>query len=224
MGYIGKYQEKLLAQKLRAKGWSYKQILNRIPVSKSTISLWCRGVVLTSGQMEKLLGRRLQGSEKGRILGAKKQQNARMERIKVLMKLGRKEVGRLAKRDRFIAGISLYAGEGDKGDKIVGFSNSNPRIIAFMMKWFREFCDVAEEKFRGAIWIHDNLDAALAKNYWSKLTGIPVMQFYKTYIAENKVNSRKVRKQLHEHGVFAIRIADVGLQRRILGWMVGILK
>lgn len=149
MGYAGKYQEKLLARQLRAQGWSYKQILKRIPVSKSTLSLWCRDVALTTRQVEKLLGRRLNGAARGRVMGAKKQQQTRIEKTRNLLRLGKAEVGRLSRRERFIAGISLYAGEGDKGDKSVGFSNSSPQIIAFMMKWFRDFCQVPMGRFRG---------------------------------------------------------------------------
>ena len=129
----------------------------------------------------------------------------------------------MRKRDRFISGIALYLGDGLKGDKGVGFSNSNYKLISFMMRWFREFCKIPEEKFRGSIWIHDNLDELKARKYWSKLANIPLKQFNKSYIAKNKTVSRKIRKKLHEHGVFAIKVFSAGIQRKILGWMAGIL-
>lgn len=140
-----------------------------------------------------------------------------------MLDLGKKEVGRLSKRDRFIAGISLYAGDGLKGDKQMGFANSDPRLISFVIGWLREFGGVPENKLRGAIWIHDNLNAEKAKAYWSKVTGISKERFYKTYVALNKTRSKKVRKQLHEYGVFAIRISDASLQRKVLGWMAGLV-
>lgn len=223
MGYAGKLEEKSLALKLRRKGLSYNEIRKAVPVSKSTLSLWCRDIILTPNQMEKLQKRRLSGTERGRIIGAKKQQQERIKKTKKLLNQGKNEVDLLNKRDRFIAGIGLYLGDGYKGDKGVGFSNSNSRIIQFMMSWFREFCNIPEEKFRGQIWIHDNLNEPQAKIFWSKTTGIPTKQFTKSYIAKNKTNSRKIRKKLHEHGIFAIRIHKSNLQRKILGWMVGIL-
>jgi hypothetical protein len=218
VGYAGKLEEKNLALKLRGKGLSYSEIRKNVLVSKSALSLWCRDVILTPNQMERLKKRKLNGAERGRIIGAKRQQQERIKKTKELLNQGKKEVGSLNKRDRFIAGIALYLGDGCKGDKGVGFSNSNSRIIQFMMSWFREFCDIPENKFRGQIWIHDNLNEPQAKIFWSKTTGIPIKQFTKSYIAKNKTNSRKIRKKLHEHGVFAIRI-----HKRILGWMVGIL-
>jgi len=117
----------------------------------------------------------------------------------------------------------LYLGDGYKSDRNVGFSNSNPQIIKFIMKWFREFCQVPEEKFRGQIWIHDNLNEPKARKYWSKITGIPLSQFQKSYIAKNKTESKKIRKQLHKYGVFALRISSAKIQRKILGWMAGVL-
>ena len=91
------------------------------------------------------------------------------------------------------------------------------------MKWLREFCKTPEEKFRGQIWIHSNLDETKAKKFWSKITSIPAGQFTKSYLAKNKINSKKIRKQLHQYGVFAVRVHDVKMQRKICGWMTGVL-
>ena len=85
----------------------------------------------------------------------------------------------------------LYAGEGAKGDGKGVFANSDPRIIKFMMRWFKEFCNLPISKFRGAIWIHEGLDQRKAKIFWSELTGIPEQQFHKTYIAKDKKDSKK---------------------------------
>ena len=223
MGYAGKLEEKILARKLRKKGLSYSEIQQKVSVSKDTLSRWCRDVILNVEQMERLRQKRLKGAEKGRFIGAKRQQQARIKRTKKLLEEGKKEVGALNKKERLIAGAALYLGDGSKGDKEVDFSNSNPKIIKFMMRWLREFCQIPEDRFRGAIWIHDNLDELKARKYWSTITDIPLPHFHKSYIVKNKTKSRKIRKKLHEHGVFAIRISSVAIQRKILGWIAGIL-
>lgn len=223
MGYAGKLREKQQAIKLRKQGLSYTEIQKKIPVSKDTLSRWCRDIILTPSQMERLRRRSLKGAERGRIIGAKRQQRDRIKRTKKLIEEGKKEVGLLSKRDRFVAGIALYLGDGYKSDKSVGFSNSNSTIIKFMMKWFREFCKVPEKKFRGQIWIHEDLNELKARKYWSRVTEIPLNQFQKSYIAKNKTESQKIRKQLHKYGVFAIRISSAETQRKILGWIAGVL-
>ena len=144
--------------------------------------------------------------------------------IRKIMKTSIKDVGKLNEKEFFIAGTALYLGDGLKGDKEVGFSNSNPKVIAFMMKWLRVYCKITDSDFRGQIWIHDNLDERKAKIFWSKLTKIPSNQFRKSYISKNKTNSRKVRKNIHENGIFSIKVSRVNTQRKIVGWMAGIIK
>ena len=222
MGYNGMLEEKVLAIRLRKKGLSYKEILLKVNVSKDTISRWCRDVVLSQEQIEHLLKRKLQGGEKGRLVAAKMKHDKRIEETEYLLNLGEKEVGKLTKRDKFVTGIALYAGEG--GKKSLSFANSDPKIIKFMMNWFREFCNIPETKFHGAIWIHDNLDPKNAINFWSNLTLIPNTQFYKTYIAKNKVDSKKIRKNIHKYGVFSIIITDIKMHRLVMGWMSGVLQ
>lgn len=219
MGYSGKLEEKMHAVKLRKEGLSYKEILKQVSVSKATLSLWCRDIELTSGQKERLIANKKNGQHKGSIIAAENKRKARTERTLKTFKEAAVEIGVFSARDRFISGISLYAGEGDKSQKGIGFANTNPQFIKFMMDWFVEFCQIPNHKFRGAIWIHEGLDPLKAKEYWSKLTGIPMSQFHKTYIALNKTDSKKIRKNIHEYGVFAIRVSDSQKQRKILGWI-----
>jgi len=222
MGYFGKLEEREKAIGFRKRGFSYNEIQKRVPVSKSTLSLWCRNVVISEKQAIELIEKRKRGADKGRMISAKRQQKKRIERTKKLLMRGKSETGRLLKRDRFIAGIALYAGDGLKGDKQVGFSNSNAAIVKFMVEWFREFTEINESRLRASIWIHGDLDKNEAKKFWSETTRIPESQFLKTYVVKNK-KSRKIRKKVNKNGILAIRIFDTDLQRLIKGWMSGVL-
>lgn len=224
MGYYGKYEEKLAAIKLRKKGWSYRDIQKKLHVSKSSVSLWCRDVALTPEQMFRLLKNKLRGGDKGRIISAKKQQQKRIEKTKKLFYFGKTKIGKLNQRDRFIAGVALYAGDGSKGDNGFGFSNSSPNLIRFMVDWVREFYKIPESRIKGSIWLHENLNETKAKFFWSKVMRIPMSQFTKTYIAKNKPDSRKIRKNIHQYGVLGIKICDSDLQREIMGLMAGVLE
>lgn len=217
MGYVGKLDLKLRAQALRRQGLSYGEILSGIRVSKDTISRWCRDIVLTKDQQLRLIQNKIFGQKKGSLIAAENKRKARITKTKTIFRSAKKELGHLNKRDRFLAGIALYAAEGSKESG--GFSNSDPEIIHFMMQWFREFCKLPLPKFRGAIWLHEGLSEKEAKKFWSTLTGIPQDQFHKTYIAENKKYSRKIRKNIHNFGIFAIRFSDSEKQRHIMGWI-----
>lgn len=82
----------------------------------------------------------------------------------------------------------------------------------------KSICQIPKEKFRGAIWIHDNLDEKKAKGFWSRLTGIPLKQF----VVKNNIGSKKVRKKKHPYGIFSLRVSDTKIKRKLMGWMEGV--
>lgn len=224
MGYSGKLEEKLLVQSLRKKGFSYKEIMQHVSVVKDTVSRWCRDIPLTEKQRERLLKNKELGLRKGSLIAAENKRRIRIETTERITKEALREVGKLSQRDKFITGISLYSAEGNKADNNSGFSNSDPKLIKFMTNWFLEFAKVPKSKLRGAIWLHEGLNENNAKNFWSKLAGIPINQFHKTYIAKNIINSKKIRKNIHNFGVFSIRFSGVAIHRKIMGWIAGVFK
>ena len=222
MGYFGRLEDKLLAQKLRRHGLSYGEILQKIDVSKGTLSEWCKDIPLTEKQKLRLLNNKKLGQRKGSLVAADNKRQERMRKIAQIRIDAKGELGKIDDRDNFIAGIALYAGEGNKGDGSVGFANTDPLLIKFMMQWFVKFTKVPLRKMRGAIWIHEGLSEKDAKIFWSNLTGIPPNQFHKTYIVKVNNDSRKVRKNLHNHGVFTIRFSDSSIHRKIMGWILAL--
>lgn len=219
MGNFGKIEEKFKAQELRKQGLSYQEILQKISVSKSTISLWCKDIQLTKRQKLRLINNKHFGQRKGSLVAAENKKNARIERTEAIKGLAKKDVGEIINRDKFIAGIALYAAEGTKSDGHAAFTNSDPQLIKFMMDWFLTWAKVPIEKLRGAIWIHEGLDEIKAKKFWSSLTGIPRSQFHKTYVAGVKRDSKKIRKNVHQYGVMAIKFSNSAIHRRIMGWI-----
>ncbi len=203
------WEKKELAQKLRREGLSYKEILEQVPVSKSTISLWCRDIELTLEQKERLKAKR------GSLRGAKVQQARRIVETKRIKAEARAELKSLTDYEFKIAGIMLYWGEGNKTHN-VGISNSDPGLIKFMMRWFRDICHVPESKFRAQVNIHSGQNELGIKQFWSEITGIPLSQFRKTYVKEEGTGHRK---NILYNGTLRVVICDVRLLRKILGWI-----
>lgn len=218
MGYYGKIEEKHKAQALRKKGSSYNEILLKVKVSKDTLSRWCRDIRLTYKQEKRLISKKKLGQRKGSLVAADNKRKTRLFKMIKLFKEAKNELGSLSNRDRFIAGIALYAGEGTKTDGQGGFSNSNPQLIKFMSKWFQKFCNLDKNKLRGALWLHKASVEDKAIDYWSRISGIPNKQFYKTYITKRN-SKHKIRKNIHKYGVLSIRFNDSDKQRKIMGWI-----
>ena len=142
-------KEKIQAIKLRKKGNSIGDIARKINVSKSVVSLWCRDITLNDQQIEKLHRKMMVGSYKGRMIFLEKVRNNRKEETLKLNNEGIKEVGSINKRDLLVGGIGLYWAEGTKSlnAEQTSFSNSNPRMILWMIRWFEEVFGVTKDRF-----------------------------------------------------------------------------
>lgn len=179
------------AVSLRKKGFSIAEISDRLNISKGTSSLWLRDIVLTDKAFERL--------EKRRLLGKKRAS----EKLKMKIAHSQKEISdrvrdTLAYLDfhnrsmcRILCAV-LYWGEGAKTGRRVGFINSDPQMVSTFLKLMRRAFPLNELKFRALVHIHEYHDEKAIKSFWSKLTGIPLSQFTKSYL---KPHTKKVIRQ-----------------------------
>lgn len=208
------------ALKLRSKGLSYNEILKEIPVAKSTISLWCRYVKLTTAQRKKLDDRKYNG-----LAGIKAIQNMFWRRRCEAFFSGVSLSSRLKRKDiRFIAGLMLYWAEGTKRGGGASITNSDPRIIKFMTSWFNEFFEVKPEEFTIHLHLHSGQNESKLKLYWSRLTGVPLQNFHKSFI---KPEGSGYRKNILYNGTVKLTVKKKGstyLLFKILGGINGFLN
>ena len=214
-----KLKEKIKAICLRRLGKSYSEIRKKIKVSKGTLSLWLRDIKLTPKQKKRLF---VTLRQKNAYRLAKANQQKRIDKTKKIIAEARREVKILFKNPLFLSGLMLYWAEGDKSEEreVVKFSNSDPAMIKFIMRWFRKICKVPENKFKICLHIHKLHCRKNIKKYWSRITAIPFSQFYKTQI---KPTSLKLRKNKLYNGTCAITVQSRDLFRRIKGWKLGFL-
>lgn len=207
------------ALRLRREGKSLKDIAGTLQVSKGTASVWCKDIVLNLKQIELLHEKMVRGGYAGRLKGANVQKAQKQEKIHHYVDQGRKEIPALNKRELFFVGLGLYWGEGGKTNSAVRFYNSNPLLIKFVMRWFREVMEVSEERFYMNVTINKTHRARLDEviSYWSEITNIPICQFRKPILI--KAKSEKLYENHFEHyGTLCIRITKSSdLFYRIMG-------
>ncbi len=223
---MAKSDLKLKAKEMRLAGESIKKIAEILDVSSSSVSLWCRDIKLNSEQIAEL-ERRNNDPHYGR-------RGIYLERLKKVTddrKLRLKEegiglVGRLSRRERFLAGVALYWAEGFKKDKMVGLANTDPEMIKFIIRWFIECLGVEKNSFRLRVVINESHKgrADEIRDYWSRMTGLSTSQFYEPTF--QKVKWSKVYDRPEEYfGVLRIRVLrSTDLLRRILGMIEGLGK
>lgn len=211
------YQRALFLRK--KKGCSYKEIVTEIPVAKSTLSNWLSNVELGEEQRNRIYQNRVQNwlqSGLGEWNRSKRQKEVAAIRVKA-----KNEIGTLSEREFFVAGIMLYWAEGNKVDKTVIISNSDPLFHVFMMHWFRQYLGISEDRFQGSIHYHTGQDYRKIEAFWSNLTGIPLVNFRKPFC---KPQGTGHRKHYLQWGTFRIRICkSADLLRQILGWKDGLI-
>jgi len=211
-----KLVEKEKARVLRKKGYSINQIVKEAGLTKSSVSLWVRDIVLTKVQKNKLSerGRSVESIEKRRINRLFNEKQKRQ----VIIDQAKKDFNNVSFEQLKLIGIILYLGEGRKaGRGSVCLANSDPAVIKIMMRFFREICKVQEEKFHGHIHTFAHADVEKTEKYWSQITKIPRKQFYKTYIKPSAASLQK--RDTLPFGTLDIYIHNTQLFLTIMGWI-----
>lgn len=208
--------EREQARDLRRKGKSINQIVREAGLSKASVSIWVRDIVLTETQKKKISeqGRSVESIERRRINRLFNEKQKRQ----IIIDEATKDIDSISLPELKIIGSMLYWAEGRKrGQRTVGFSNSDPDVIRIMMKFFRKLCGVEEGRFRGHIHIHSHLNVNKAEKYWSEVTNIPRKQFYKTY-SKPSISSKGKFDHL-PYGTFDLCVCDTRLFLTIMGWI-----
>lgn len=209
MRYPVEFKEKAI--RLRKRGFSLKEISEKLGIAKSTASVWLRNVNLDEKARERL--------KKRQLLGYYKTQLLRRERKKKLMKKYANKAGKHLSRIKIDKTINkllcslLYWCEGAKSnDMSVRFVNSDPLMISAFLKLLRKSFTIDEKKFRAILHLHDYHNEKRQIRYWSKVTKIPSGQFNKTY---RKPNTKK-RIRDNDPGCIAIYYHDASIARRLI--------
>lgn len=208
---------------LRAQGFSYAIISQKIGIPKATLSGWLSNVPYSPN---KAVRNRIALSTKNLVEGRRKDKKDSLFRAATQAE---KDIGVFSARDIFMLGIGIYIGEGSKTASVVRVVNSDPRIITFSIKWLKLVCGLKMENFRIRLHLYPDCDKVAAESYWSKETGLERRYFQSAQIDSRK-NKRKDRKGKLPYGTAHVSVVSRGkkefgvyLFRRIHFWMEKVL-
>ncbi|MGH8946737.1 MAG: hypothetical protein ACRDVL_11390 [Acidimicrobiia bacterium] len=194
---MSRWERSELGRELRRLGLSYGEIMELIPVKKSTPATWCRDVKLTEDQIEAIKERRAPEP------GIPRNTNwRRLEEIDQLREIASDLLPELIEDPLWIAGLILYWAEGSKGRNHVSMANTDPRALRLFIQWIRTFVKPSA-RFSLALHLHEGNDEAAARRFWQAETGLYEANFYTTFI---KPKGTGHRKNHLEHGVCTVRM------------------
>jgi len=190
------------AKKLRGAGYSFGEIAKKLQIAKSTAHLWVKKVELDEKALKELNKKRILA----RLKGLKVLKKNRVQTRKQIKTLAIKSIGEthLNIGMKKLLCSFLYWGEGSKNTNSLTFTNSSQEMIIIFLSLLRTSFILDERKFRALIHIHEYHNENEIKNYWSKITEIPLSQFTKSYL---KPHTGKNSKEGYK-GTISIRYYD----------------
>ncbi len=199
---------------------SIGEIAKKLAVSKSTVSLWCRDIPLSSKAIERISQKGKQKSVSALLRHAEKIRQKRLADVARSMRIGADKLGTLSNRDIYCIGLGLYWGEGYKtGSQEFGFTNSDPHMITFYLRWLQVTFSVQTEDLILRVSINQSHKNRIAEveRFWSRHTGVPLHQFTKPSFVRS--TSKKVYKNHSSHmGTLRIKVRKgTSLRREVLG-------
>jgi len=218
-----KDEKRRRARALRLAGNTYPEIAAALGVSKSSISLWTRGLPPLS---EPPLRRTKRVAGIRATLGARREERD-VERRRT-KEAARRQIGALSDRELLIAGALIYWCEGgkDKGgtapgrrhQEYVSFINSDPGLILLFLRFLAVAgADPATVRYR--VHIHETADLEAAMRYWMGLVGAERAAFDKPNIKRHKPKTLRTNVGDDYQGCLQIRLRQsVDLYRKIEGW------
>jgi hypothetical protein len=220
---MAKSVERLRAIELRRTGMSVKEISKNIQIAASTVSGWLKDIELSPEQRKTLYARQIAAGHRGRMIGAEKNRQKKIQTIEAARAIGINAISALTQRELLLVGLGIYWGEGSKSGTL-SFINSDPTMVLLIKKWFECSFQVSTNDFIARVFINEIHRGRELKviTFWSTVLSIPVDQFRKTTFIKSV---QKKRYENHEdyHGLLSLRIRrSSNLKYTILGLIEGI--
>lgn len=210
---LKRWERKELGQLLRSIGLTYNEIRAAIPVSKSTLSAWCREIPMPA-RADLFSGKRGRRAQ----IGARLHQRA-LERDAEIRSMGRSEAKAFTTNALWVAGVVAYWAEGDKRSKGLRFSNSDPAMVRLFITWAERFLGLTRDRFTLRLQLHSGLNESESRSFWARETGIASDRFGKTFV---KPEGSGHRKNVLHHGTVQVRVStSTAMKHRVLGWIEG---
>jgi len=208
-------REKEEAIRLRKQGLSYQDILRKVLVSKSTLSLWLQDLPLTSSEKHLLKNRTTDNISKGRIRAAASLHQLRERRDLIVFNEAKEEFAKYKADPFFQLGIGLYWAEGSKRSSSFGFTNSDSDMVNVMISWIEQYLGVERSRIYLRLYTHKPFADEQQEEYWSKQTGILPLNFKKTIY---KPTGLLVKKRPMYRGCIRVELGSVRYLRKLAYW------
>jgi transposase-like protein len=197
----------------REEGASIKEIARRIGAAQSSVSRWVKDVELTDEQRDALRLRAYNGHLKGKTSTSALRREARM--------LAQEQGRQLATRgdSLHVAGCMLYWAEGAKTRNQLRFSNSDPEMVRFFVRFLRTYFSLRDDEIRIACNLFaDHVERQhQIEQFWLDTLALPSASLCKSPVNVYSKYSKKKRKNKLPYGTCRVVVSRTRVVQSIFG-------
>lgn len=174
-------ETKIKAFELRKQGYSLKEIALKLGIAKGTASMWVKVVPISESGYNRLREKTKVALAKAHKTITNRNDGERLCALNSALQIITKYSPIKPELARLLTAI-LYWCEGTKSaDNTLKFANSDPVLVQFFLTVFRQGFNPKIEKFKAILHLHEYHNEPDQIKFWSKITGIPSNQFYRSY-------------------------------------------
>lgn len=191
---------------MRRQGKTYGEICKLVDrkIPRSTLTYWCKGIILNKAKQSRIVALRrmnLEGARAKALIAHKQKRKHYLQ----LIESRNEHLARLL-TDKNVSKLllaMLYLGEGAKWKSHRGLQlgSSNPEIITLYINLLERCYSVSRKQLKAVVYyrIDQNLQSLIT--FWSQRTGVPKSNFYKSK-PDARTKGKKTRRGYY--GVCAI--------------------
>jgi hypothetical protein len=183
---LSRWEKSELGRELRRLGLSYGEIMELIPVKKSTLATWCRDVKLDDEQIDAMKERR-PSTKQGTPRNTQRKRHREVDLIEAQATL---EAEHLVQDPFWVAGVSMYWGEGSKTQRRLSMANADPAALRMFKHWSTRYLP-PDLGWRAKLNLHASNDEVAARLWWAEQIDVDIEDFTKSYIKPNGTGHRK---------------------------------
>jgi len=208
--------DKSIIFQLRKDGKSYRQIQEETGISRSTLCDWFCNEEWSRHLKNKNIKVNTKIS-KDRLI---KLNNDRLKRLSLIYEKAEKEASDqfdyFKKDPLFMAGLMIYAGEGDKRSRNISrITNTEYYLHKIFIKFSEKYLGISRKSVKIALIIYPDNNMDECVNSWSKELSIKKENFHKTQIIQGKEKTKRLQNGI----AISIISSTVVVKKKILVWL-----
>lgn len=196
-----------------------KDISEKMSISKSTISTWCKDIKLSHRLLNKIYITGVQKSLKGRLVGAEANRQKKINEFRKMFKEAENLIDKISDRDILIAGACLYWAEGSKTGGRFIFVNSDPKMHKIILSFLTKIIRIDKKLIRLTVQINLIHKKRIKKvmKFWSQYLEIPLVNFGNPYYI-NAIPKKIYENYNNYYGILRLQVLKgSSLQYKMLG-------